>query len=496
MAGRRAQAPRAVTVTSLAQTGDGQTDRVLWQAENAIQSLEDKTRAAKADTAAVSDHVATFAPISVKSFGAVGDGFTNDAPAINQATQAAAVAGNGVFGGRVYCPKGTYVVKVPVVIPNGVCLYGDGAATVIKLMDGVTANSVIQNEHQDGTQEFAFVESLIVDGNKGGGAVCTDAAVSWGGLFINSYIRDVIIQSASGVGLHVFTRNGMGPILIENTWLLHSGGHNILIEELGGNANACAGIYLLHVTSENWGTNCSAIYLKGVGSSGNYRLDNIHIEHGGTETGLTGITFDGVSHVRASSIQLQAGTPAHYTQGISITSAAQNVDIEIDNVTNINVINPVLVDSAYSATLAGININKYVTPDIVVSGGMRFAPATNNTGAGAPNVALVFQSLAGGNLYTASYPGLGGGVLRWSYTTGGDDIMQWGTDGTIFVYQPMTLQSGLLGFAHRAGPPSSGTHALGEIVFNADPVAGGFIGWVCVTAGTPGTWKSWGAVSP
>jgi hypothetical protein len=47
MAGRRAQPPAAVTVTSLAQTGDAQTDRVLWQAENAIQRLEEQSRDAQ-----------------------------------------------------------------------------------------------------------------------------------------------------------------------------------------------------------------------------------------------------------------------------------------------------------------------------------------------------------------------------------------------------------------------------------------------------------------
>lgn len=45
-------------------------------------------------------------------------------------------------------------------------------------------------------------------------------------------------------------------------------------------------------------------------------------------------------------------------------------------------------------------------------------------------------------------------------------------------------------------PPGSGTHVQGEIVYNADPIAGGFIGWVCTTGGSPGTWKSWGAISP
>lgn len=43
--------------------------------------------------------------------------------------------------------------------------------------------------------------------------------------------------------------------------------------------------------------------------------------------------------------------------------------------------------------------------------------------------------------------------------------------------------------------PVTGTWAVGDIVYNDTPTAGGFIGWVCVTAGTPGTWKTFGAIS-
>ena len=43
--------------------------------------------------------------------------------------------------------------------------------------------------------------------------------------------------------------------------------------------------------------------------------------------------------------------------------------------------------------------------------------------------------------------------------------------------------------------PVSGTWAVGDIVWNTAPTAGGFIGWTCTTAGTPGTWKTFGAVS-
>lgn len=43
--------------------------------------------------------------------------------------------------------------------------------------------------------------------------------------------------------------------------------------------------------------------------------------------------------------------------------------------------------------------------------------------------------------------------------------------------------------------PTTGTYDAGAIFLNDLPSAGGFIGWVCVTAGTPGVWKTFGAIS-
>jgi hypothetical protein len=43
--------------------------------------------------------------------------------------------------------------------------------------------------------------------------------------------------------------------------------------------------------------------------------------------------------------------------------------------------------------------------------------------------------------------------------------------------------------------PTAGTWAVGQIVFNSAPTAGGNIGWVCVTAGSPGTWKAFGTIA-
>ena len=48
----------------------------------------------------------------------------------------------------------------------------------------------------------------------------------------------------------------------------------------------------------------------------------------------------------------------------------------------------------------------------------------------------------------------------------------------------------------RNAAPTTETWARGDIVFNNAPSANGRIGWVCVTGGTPGTWKPWGAIDP
>lgn len=43
--------------------------------------------------------------------------------------------------------------------------------------------------------------------------------------------------------------------------------------------------------------------------------------------------------------------------------------------------------------------------------------------------------------------------------------------------------------------PTTGTAARGDIVWNRSPVASGSVGWICTTAGTPGTWKTFGTIA-
>ncbi len=43
--------------------------------------------------------------------------------------------------------------------------------------------------------------------------------------------------------------------------------------------------------------------------------------------------------------------------------------------------------------------------------------------------------------------------------------------------------------------PVSGAWKVGDVVTHTTPAAAGFMGWVCTTAGSPGTWKTFGAIS-
>jgi hypothetical protein len=43
--------------------------------------------------------------------------------------------------------------------------------------------------------------------------------------------------------------------------------------------------------------------------------------------------------------------------------------------------------------------------------------------------------------------------------------------------------------------PTAGTFRQGDIVYNDNAVATGYVGWVCVREGTPGEWKPFGQIS-
>jgi len=63
--------------------------------------------------------------------------------------------------------------------------------------------------------------------------------------------------------------------------------------------------------------------------------------------------------------------------------------------------------------------------------------------------------------------------------------------GSVNIKHALDIRRNLQGIA----PPTSGEHKLGDIVWNSQPSPGGYAGWICVVAGTPGTWKGFGLIA-
>lgn len=74
------------------------------------------------------------------------------------------------------------------------------------------------------------------------------------------------------------------------------------------------------------------------------------------------------------------------------------------------------------------------------------------------------------------------GELRIKGSTPSSD-----TDGQT-IYQNERLWDG------RTAAPTTGNWVRGDIAWNLNPSAAGNIGWVCVTSGAPGTWKTFGTI--
>lgn len=430
--------------------------------------------------------------INVKNYGAKGDGVTTnvDGFAINAAISAAAgLVPGGAFGARVYLPKGVYIIDQKIRLSNGVGLAGDAAnGTWIIPAPGYTDTAMIDNLNQDGTQEYAFLENLLIDGRRGSGAVCSVAVVNLVSIFIHSYVRNCVILNGSNVGLRLAAAGspgGAGPVLVDNVWVDACAGHNVLLEEVASNNGAVAGFYLHNLTSEHQGSGSSALYLKGNGRSNGWLVNNFHTEMGNTTdqfthaavTGRVGITIDNVARVLINNAQIQC-TTSTMTAGIIITNTTANVGIQIRAVSNTNVLNPILQDLKNGVTYGGVNVDIYETADIThdrfvvaPTGGTKSLSVRDSSGVerayfdangrltstasingagldimGDPtnNRPLTFVPVTGSpfsNVYGWYYPTGGGGVLRERSISGGNDVRQIGTDGSQFFYQALTCQS-------------------------------------------------------
>ena len=153
------------------------------------------------------------APANVKTYGAVGDGVTDDTAAIQAALNSGATT--------VYVPEGTYLVKDAtntiagdvLVLPAGVTLQGAGFGSVLKL----GAHTTIGHRVIKCASDTGAVLNLTIDGNKTQQTGPSDEQSHLLFIYGGSNIRahGVKFKNAQGDGVYIGAASEPGPKNIE-----------------------------------------------------------------------------------------------------------------------------------------------------------------------------------------------------------------------------------------------------------------------------------------
>ncbi len=193
---------------TLALLGDG--DRIVTPEgtptlpfQNDWQSLAEAVEGALTEI----EEVRSNAALSVKSFGAVGDGATDDTAAILAAYNYALATGVGIF-----VPSGTYMVDAlafdatGAVASNRFVMFGEGASSIIKVKDGSITSSfrpLFRFKMTSAMEQIEF-RDLFIDNNARGSEAAWLAA---GGGFAHQQAHTFQIYATVGRYKHVVFDN-------------------------------------------------------------------------------------------------------------------------------------------------------------------------------------------------------------------------------------------------------------------------------------------------
>ncbi len=152
--------------------------------------------------------------VSVKDFGAVGDGVTNDAAAIQAAVNACA-------GKTIYFPPGTYIVASRITFISNTHLKGESGQSILKLatqnwpaQTGILFNASLLVDIE--------LESLRIDGNKGNIGTNRSPLIAFF-RSQNIKLRNCIFENVEGIS--VFLSTDIDDIKIQDCQFLECGGN-------------------------------------------------------------------------------------------------------------------------------------------------------------------------------------------------------------------------------------------------------------------------------
>ena len=269
--------------------------------------------------------------VSVKDFGAVGDGVADDTTAIQAALNAAFTAG----GGGVYVPTGTYKITLPLIVRSNTSLYGDGASSVIY-------NTTFVLPPEGDVIHVGYGYEWNENGQKFNPASNNDATMAE--LLVNDFsnitTQNVSVSNlcvkADGPGLGVWTLNA-SDVVIENIWSIDTLTPINIANDAGGWQAACYNVSVSNIFQISIVVGNSWYDLVFVGSAIKVSISKC-FNNPDTPSGLDGmIVISGGKYINVSDCHLIGAIPAAGGKRGVIVQNSGVTDASSNSVTNNNI---------------------------------------------------------------------------------------------------------------------------------------------------------------
>lgn len=485
------------------------------------------------------------AVVNVFDYGATGDGTTDDAAAVQLALN---------VGGTVFFPAGTYLIGTTLNVLSNTQVLLDQTATVkaksslsgkLFSVSGKT-NVKITGGIFDGNKASAASATDVIYIYNSSSVWVTNTTVQNAngrniyveGPSTSSVSKNIYIQnnSLTGAASACITFTYTSNILIENNMVFSNAtgltsGESSYIAIVGNSfysntndgcavGNNCSYITITGNVSQNNGAEginvdgCNHAVITGNTSFNNLIGITVWNRSPGTSLAKRNVvSANTVSTCTQVGILVADGNTFTLIEGNSVDNCGSH-GVQINECANSvvrdNIINNNAGSGIYTAGSIGLRIEGNVCTG-QTSYGIRLV---QGTGAGRITVTNnVLAANSGGYGIYDEANGSGNVISNNIFTDESSSVVQtsniYVNDSNVVIQSNRNL-IGTSGYPNIAGgsakqylnswqyasaAPTTGTWVVGDTFYNSAPTAGGTIGFVCTTAGTPGTWKTWGAIS-
>lgn len=458
------------------------------------------------------------AAFNVLDFGAVGNGVTDDTAAMQ-----AAVVRVSANGGALYLPTGTYLITDYFAITgSNVKIYGDGmGATIIKVgawVDGILISKDGANYPSGitGILDNITIQDLTIDGNRDGYVNGPNDTYGNGISFVavdNVTVRNVEVKNATEQGIvstyWVLTPNDLQESLVIDSCVVLNTQQNrisIGVEGRGRSAkvtnntvtfsdNSVVGIYLGHANGSAINNGYSVVANNIINGSGVNTI-GVKIEENMYNVTVANNVIDGCA------ISIRGSSNVQSTFGYTITGN-QCIDWTITGI----LVWPMKVgDAALSlisnnrilaASPAATSYGIYVDSRAHCIGNIVYSALTAGIYVAGNNCLITANEIDTPSGFSVDFSNSASSYICGNKISTDINLSN---NSTYFmnigatVTRSSFLNVGAKRIFSGTGPPVSGSYLQGDIVLNNLPQAGSLFGWICVTAGTPGTWLTLGSI--